>query len=60
MSRTLERRVWPGLDGWTVLVLSAIVVATWAIRGRAGPDLHIAVMLVLDAAYLGATWWSRR
>lgn len=60
MSHTLERKAWPGLDGWVLLVFGAVVVGTWAVRGRAGPDLHIAIILVIDALYLGATWWSRR
>ncbi|GEM_PF-2990255 len=60
MSRTLERRAWPGLDGWVLLILAGVVVATWAVRGRAGPDLHVVILLLLDGLYLGATWWARR
>lgn len=60
MSPSIERRAWPGFDGWSLLVLSAVVVGTWAFRDRAGPDLHIALLLVIDGAYLGATFWSRR
>ncbi len=60
MSHTLERKAWPGWDGGALLVLCAVVVGTWAWRGRAGPDLHVVILLVIDALYLSATWWSRR
>jgi len=42
------------------LILAGVVVATWAVRGRAGPDLHVVILLLLDGLYLGATWWARR
>jgi hypothetical protein len=43
-----------------LLGFAAVVVATWWIRDRSGPDLHVALLLVIDALYLGATWGSRR
>jgi len=60
VSPSAEPRSWPGLDGWVLVVLAAVLVCWWLVRGRVGPDLHVGVLLLVDAAYLGATWWSRR
>ncbi len=60
MFPSAEQRSWPGFDGWVLIALGLVVVGWWLVRGRVGPDLHVAALLAVDAAYLGATWRSRR
>ncbi len=60
MSPPTRRAAWPGLDGWVILALSVLVVGTWWLRARSGPDLHVGILVGLDVLYLSATWWRRR
>lgn len=48
-----------GWDGGLVLACSLVVVTASVIRGVRGLEPWIALVLAVDATYLGLAWWRR-
>jgi hypothetical protein len=49
----------PSWDALTVIGCSVLVVAAAVLRGVQGMEPWIALVLAVNAAYLGLAWWRR-
>jgi len=55
-----DARKWPGLDGWVLIALSAVLLGVYLGRGRLGGEYRLLLALAANATWLAATWWTRR
>ena len=51
---------WPGIDGWVLMLLSVAMLSVWLGRGQLGGGERLAVVLAVNALWLGARWWTSR
>jgi hypothetical protein len=49
-----------GWSGWLVPILATLICGTYLLRGQLGGEERLVAVLVLDLAWLGWSWFSRR
>jgi hypothetical protein len=46
------RRTWPGWDGWTLIVLGALIVLAYLARGGISGGWQLGLIVSLDLLYM--------